>query len=179
MHCRPPKDFRPVGEGGDRIEWVSFEKNPPPFIKPKVRKGRRKQGVLYEQKVHERLREEVLRQGFGNYFSGQWIRFKEEEDRPRWCQIDGLLVSPTTSTITIFEVKYQHTARAWWQLRRLYLPVLAARARLNRSNPPWRFEVCEVVKWYDPAVLFPEDVTLVRDPFNIPRGKFGVHILTP
>ena len=80
--------------------------------------------------------------------------------------------------MVVYEMKYSHTARAWWQLRRMYEPLLRAYT-LQTNDANWTIEVCEVTKWYDPQVDFPEPVTLVRDPSSIPKGKFGVHIWSP
>lgn len=74
------------------------------------------------------------------------------------------------------EIKYQHTSDAWWQVEHLYLPVL------RWAFPPdlWSFARVEVVKWYDPAVAFPERVSLiphVDKAFGAPG--WPVHILKP
>jgi len=72
------------------------------------------------------------------------------------------------------EVKYQHTPNAWVQLVRLYLPVLE-----SAFGPLFRYATCEVVKWYDPAVVFPQRVTMTPDLLNVRPGEFGVHIWKP
>jgi hypothetical protein len=68
-------------------------------------------------------------------------------------------------------VKYNHTSDAWAQLKLLYLPVLQAifPAKL------WQFDCCEVVKWYDPAVVYPEPVVLAHD-ITMRHQAFKVHI---
>ena len=128
--------------------------------------------MRYERKVHEHY--EGL---FGAaYAASPWFIFKElGVDRPRWCQPDGLFFDPWRGTLTVVECKLQHTADAWWQLRWLYLPVLSA------AFPPnlWSFRLLEVVKWYDPAVKFPERVKLRADIRDAREGEFGVHIWKP
>jgi hypothetical protein len=42
----------------------------------------------------------------------------------------------------------------------------------------WTFDFCEVVKWYDPAVLFPEKIVLAQE-VSIPHPAFKVHIWRP
>lgn len=96
-------------------------------------------------------------------------------DKPRWCQPDGLLFLPYIGQITIVECKLQHTSDAYWQLRWLYLPVIAKAFPATE----WNYGVCEVVKWYDPAVHFPERVKLRKDVRSTKPNEFGVHIWKP
>jgi len=78
-------------------------------------------------------------------------------------------------TITIVEVKLQHTSDAWWQVKQLYLPIVAT------AFPPdlWRYNYVEVVRWHDPAISFPENYRLVPDLLALGEDQFGVHILNP
>lgn len=126
------------------------------------------QGIRYERKVQEHLSN-----CYGDlYHPSPWFYF-ETEGRRRWCQPDGLLLDPWAGRITICEVKYQHTSDAWWQLQRLYLPVISA------AFPPglWSVACLEIVKWYDPATVFPEPVALVARPDQCPPApRLGVHI---
>jgi hypothetical protein len=84
-------------------------------------------------------------------------------------------MDPRRGVVTILEFKYQHTSDAWHQLTRLYLPVLSQLF----PRKLWRFALCEVVKWYDPATVFPCPVTLAKDPLLLRPGQFGVHIWSP
>lgn len=103
---------------------------------------------------------------------GPWIEFQEKcSRRVRWCQPDGLLLDPFTGRAIILEVKYQHTADAWWQLTHLYLPVLAA------LLPGWKFPLVEICKWYDPATSFPVAPRMLADPLEAREDLLGVHIL--
>ncbi len=106
------------------------------------------------------------------YLPSPWLHFREEgQEDFRWAQPDGLLIDGIKGIITIVEIKYSHTADAWWQVRRLYLPVL------QKLFPPnlWRYEALEVVKWYDPDTVFPEKVQLVDNPMRS-SSHFKVHI---
>jgi len=67
---------------------------------------------------------------------------------PRFCQTDGLLRDD--AGVVIFEVKWHFTADAWWQLKKLYAPVVEAALR------PKRLQFVVVCKSFDPAVAFPE-----------------------
>lgn len=128
-------------------------------------------GVKYEKKVHG-----VLGDRYGtDYMPSQWIRYRSHDERVRWCQPDGVLVDRKTKTLTIVEVKYNHTALAWWQLFRLYLPVLE---RLFDGHG-YAFRCVEVCKWYDPAVRTPAAVRLRDSLENVKENEFAVHILSP
>jgi hypothetical protein len=74
--------------------------------------------------------------------------------------------------MTIAEIKLKHTADAWWQLRRLYEPVLA---KLFGADQ-WRFSFLEIVRWYDPHTAFPQAHALIREPSRMTPGALGVHI---
>lgn len=164
----PAKGFRPAGV----VEWVRYSPVPPPFIHKQRRYGKRAQGVRYEGKVQEHL----LSLYPENYIPSPWFCFSElGVDRIRWCQPDGLLILPLSGLIILMECKLQHTSDAWWQLRWLYLPVIA------RAFPPnlWKYGFCEVVKWYDCAIPFPEAIKLKANVADVRAEEFGVHIWKP
>ena len=171
--CPPPNKFNPVVGVAD-AQLVRYR---PPFITRTRRTGRRAQGVKYEQRAHDHHVE--LLEPY--YVPNQWFRFRESPapgtvpGRWRWCEVDALLVRPSTGRITIIEYKYQHTSDAWWQLRRLYEPVV----RKLFCPPFWSIALCEVVKWYDPAVKFPEPLRMVRDIRDAVPGSIGLHIWKP
>jgi hypothetical protein len=143
--------------------------SPPPELRKRRYTGRRLQGIRYERAVHEHL---SWRYG-GWYLASPWLKFFAE-GRWRWCQPDGLLFQPELGKITIVEVKYQHTLDAWWQVRHLYQPVLEH----MMPSSLWRYEVCEVVKWYDPAIQYPERIVLANE-VDMPHHNFKVHIWKP
>lgn len=164
----PPRRFNPVGP----IDLVRFSSTPPPFVKAKKKRGRRAEGLRYEARVHEYL----LDLYEGHYIPSPWFRFREVgKNRERWCQPDGLIISPLEGKITIVECKLQHTTDAWWQLKWLYLPIVMS------AFPPrlWKYSVCEVCKWYDPAIPFPEKVTMTPFIDAVRGDEFGVHIWRP
>jgi len=169
MICPPPDRFAPA----HKVQWAKWAKGAPPFAaKRQRRSGRRAQGVRYEKKVHEYLAAVYP----DEYVASPWIYFQESgADRPRWCQPDGLLFDLQKGIITIVEVKYQHTSDAWWQLTQLYRPVLEKIFPLTL----WQMQCVEVVKWYDPATVFPERVALLEEPTERLKSGFGVHIWKP
>ena len=165
-HCPPPRGFKPART----ITWAHLRPGPPSFIKRKRPRGRKALGVRYERKVLDHLETSASLP----LLRSPWIEFGElEQGRPRWCQPDGLLLDPWEGRIVLLEVKYQHTADAWWQLTQLYSPVL------QKLLPQWDICKVEVVKWFDPATSFPEKPLLLPDPVDAGRDGIHVHILKP
>jgi hypothetical protein len=161
--CPPPKRFKPARD----VVWAKVYNGTPSFVEERKRRGKRALGIRYEKKVHG-----CMSLIYGEkYFSNPWIRFAESDGTLRWCQPDGIIIDITRGKIVIVEVKYQHTSDAWWQLRELYLPVLRTLFGKN-----WDYQVCEVVKWYDPATAFPEPVYLMKEVGLVHSDRFGVHI---
>lgn len=143
---------------------------PPAFALERAkRKGRKMEGIRYERKVHEHLE---ARSEY--YLASPWIVFIVD-GRPQWCQPDGLHFDLDRGILTVIEVKYSHTADAYRQLRMVYSPVLA------RLFPPnlWDIRLVEMVKWFDPAIAFPEEISMCPDPFNHSSYAIGVHIWKP
>lgn len=158
-----PKGFRPAGE------FLRPQFSDPPALRRRRYTGRRRQGIQYEKAVHEYLG--VM---FGDfYLPNPWLKFFTE-GKWRWCQPDGLIFRPDQGRIVIVEVKYQHTADAWFQVRQLYQPLIQA------IFPPrlWAVDAVEVVKWYDPLTIFPERVVLASSP-DLDNPAFKVHIWKP
>lgn len=157
-----PEGFRPAGE----VQWAQQ------IYQPRLRRvaytGARRQGVLYERKVQEHLSEL-----YGDdYMPGPWFKFYAAGSlEARLCQPDGLIIQPQKGRITLVEIKYQHTPLAWWQLKKLYHPVL----RKICPETLWKVDFCEIVKFYDPLISFPEPVVLACHVL-MPSDKFKVHI---
>ena len=161
----PPPKFKPaVG-----VRQAHCSQEPPPFINGnQIYRGRRALGKSYEKRVHEHLGEL-----YPGYVPGQWFKFTDGSSRERWCQPDGLIFDLELGGICVVEVKYQHTADAWWQLNELYMPVV------RKAFPGWTVTMCEVVKWFDPAVVCPQRPRLCRMPDLAAVGDFGVFIWKP
>lgn len=168
MPCPPPRRFKPVGD----LVWAEFCDAPPFLRDGKRRRGRRAEGIRYEQKAQRHLHS-ILDEG---YSSSPWMRFREADaPRPRYCQPDGLLFDIEGGKITIFEIKLQHTIDAWWQLEHLYLPVV----RFLFPSSLWDIATIEFVKWYDPATSFPVRPRLREDLRAARPEEFAVHIWKP
>lgn len=126
----------------------------PPFITRKKSRGRFATGIRYEKLVHEVLEFHCLGRPGLELRMAQWLEFTDKTGK-RWCQVDALILDAAQRVATVFEVKYQHTADAWWQLKQLYEPVLAV------ALPGYRFRLVEIVHWYDQATQWPQTVRLI------------------
>lgn len=179
----PPKKFIPAGF----VVWAQFFPGEPEFTKGSKPRGSRADGVRYEAKAQEYLRKTLAPATEGSdssqsleLLSSPWLVYKSgnREARDRFCQPDALLINSERKHITIVEIKLQHTAAAWWQVRQLYEPVL------RRIYTNYSFSALEIVKWLDPSVAFPETFYYAKSPLdrgedNESKSKFGVHIFDP
>jgi len=170
----PPKGFRPSG----RIGAVRWHTGTPNFAKGNTGgSAAQRAGISFENKVQRRLID-----FHDNYWPGPWITFSAPAPGnlgTRWCQPDGLVVDLRRGFCTIVEIKISHTADAWWQLERLYRPVVS---KLMGEN--WEIRTVEICKYYDVETVLPERHELVdsidppsyTDRMNVlvwPRGEYG------
>lgn len=101
-----------------------------------------------------------------------WLFFRTGGHKTHFCQPDALIVRP--KSVVVVEVKLRHCTRAWWQLRRLYQPVVQV------IYPNCKVRLLEVVRWFDGHEPFPEPWSMVEDPRAISwRHPIGVHIWAP
>lgn len=151
----------PVG----RIAVHSIGHEAPGFVRDIRRRGARRRGQIYEQRVHEELERR-----YPTYLGSLWFGFQDDEGS-KWCQPDGLLLNPWKGLITILEIKYQHTPQAHEQLFDIYAPVVAA------AFPEYDLRCVEVVKWFDPFVRTQRKPHLCEDLARAKPFAFNVHIL--
>ena len=143
-----------------------------PFITQGRSQGAKAAGRQYEKKVQEYL----LSRFPESYVNSPWIRYQSIPGAPwRLCQPDGLLIDIQGGKITVVEIKIRHCAEAWWQVRRLYEPVV----QCIFGADCFEYAAVEVVRWYDPHTHFPESFTLVNNPATVDPTRFGVHICQP
>jgi len=167
--CPPPKGFIAAVD----VRRARFLSAQPPFIRRGRSRGRFAVGVRYERQVQDYLSLLALGQPEIEHRNGPWLEFTDKSGR-RWCQPDALLVNAGRQDCIIAEVKYQHTADAWWQLKWLYLPVLQA------AMPGYSFRLLEIVHWHDPLVAWPERSVLTPNVEATPRGNsIAIHIFNP
>lgn len=162
-----PARFVPAGA----VEIARLSATPPPFIRKRRYTGRRADGIRYEHKVQDHLNYNFP----DTYVPSPWFHFKQVGiDKYRWCQPDGFIMDIPRGIITCIEIKYSHTSDAWWQTKQLYIPVMEC----VFPKDLWKIQVCEIVKWYDGTIPFPEAIEMASEP-DRPSKKFKVHICRP
>lgn len=161
----PPERFRCA----ENVRSVVLSPHAPAFARKGSRKGAKGAGLRYEARVQRTF----LSDYYSTYLPSPWFRFVDDCGM-RWCQPDGLIIDAVSGRIIIVEVKTSHTGEAWWKLHKLYLPVVRA-----LFGDGFEYRCLEVVRYYDPATLFPL-VKLTAEPSAAPPLPFtGVHICTP
>lgn len=111
--------------------------------------GGKTAGLRFERQVGKALSERYPL--FVNHIS---FTFYTADSGRHLCIPDGILLNG--NEVIILEIKHRHTADAWFQLRRLYQPVV--QRALGRPT-----RLIEVVKSYDPLVRFPEPHYICQD----------------
>jgi len=161
--CPPPPRFQSAE--GVRSAWAVASG---PFGRTPTLRGRsaaQKGGIRYERKVQSALAAEYGR----HFLPSAWFQFlTKESDLRRWCQLDGLVRHRDQAgdeSVVLFEVKTHFTSDAWWQLRKLYEPVVRA------AFSPKHVVLVVICKHFDPSVAFPESYELVdKDPAPFLKG---------
>lgn len=136
----PPVRLR-LAHGVDRAVAIEC-----PFTRREAKRSEaQKVGLRYERKVKA-----VLSKRFGKLaLEGQWFKY---HDNSGWsvCQTDVTILFPDIQHIAIIEIKARHCADAWWQLKRLYDPVVRCAFR------PRSVSLFEITRSFDGAVTWPE-----------------------
>jgi hypothetical protein len=144
----------------------------PSFVRPNRAKGAKAVGLRYEKRVLE-----FLASKHKHFVASPWFRYtlRNLPNRINYAQPDGMFIDISQGLITLVEIKYAHTADAYFQLVDKYVPIVSR----FFNGGDWRIAVCEVVSWYDGATAFPTQVRLLDDPLAARPGFFGVHIARP
>ena len=151
-----------------QVVWARISPTSPAWSNGPRLRGKRRQGKIYEHKVHGYLE----RRAGDRFLPEPWLQYMEYSDGPvRYCQPDGIICDVQAGTITPVEVKLKHTEGSFWQLRELYLPVLQA-----VFGPDWSYPLLTVVRWYDPFIPYPVEPALAPDPLALSEGGVNVHI---
>jgi hypothetical protein len=169
---QPPRNFR----SAETVQWAELRQRGPwqTNLPPPVRTAAQRSGQRYERRAHQALSARFSpERGTLLYAPAMWIAYSVSgEGKLHWAQPDGLLIDLKRGLITVLEIKIRHTTDAWWQLRKLYEPLIR-----KLFGSAWRYAVCEVVRWYDPVVRWPEQLVFSADPGGLPANSFGLHIL--
>lgn len=151
---RPPRGFHIV----EYPRNVRFSGEPAPRNRGHTQA--QKMGLRYEQKVHD-----VLSAIYEAQFTPSPCILFEEGTRLRRAIPDGILM--LGNCVVVVEVKYTHTEFAWWQLKRLYEPLI------TRIYPGKTIRCVEVCHTYDPGTIFHAH-RLVESLHALPETDVGV-----
>lgn len=124
-------------------------------------------GHRHERRMHKYLETIAPR----DYLASPWIEYETALGDWGVCQPDGILFFWDAGILLILEAKIRHTEQAYWQTENLYLPVVGV------LFPLWEYAICEVVRWYDPAVRFPVQPQIVTELAYCSASTFNVFIL--
>lgn len=153
----PPPSFRSLHSVPEILRY-----QPQPYCRAQGQTTAHKVGLRYEAQVHDWLGDT-----FGYYDPTPLIEFRDNGEYRRAIP-DAVLVK---DHVVVFEIKHQHVPEAFWQLRRLYAPLL-------REYFSSRLVSCvEICRTYDPATPFPVPVVLIDDIkewCSKPRKDLGV-----
>lgn len=142
LATRTPSSFKPIVGTPSNVAFSDFKHG-----KGRGHTAAQKAGLKYEERVLEKLSQE-----FPLGFRAQpSINYSDSSGR-RLAIPDGIL--RYRDSVVIVEIKYSHCELAWWQLRKLYQPLL-----LHLTN--YHISLLEICKSYDPSVAFPEPVQLI------------------
>ena len=161
----PPPQFVKLPQG--EIHSAGFCEAPPQLGKRSRSSGVQKAGLAYEKKLDAFLRNSYPP---ASMVSHPWLWYIDGSGVRRYCQPDFLLYHP--SYIVVAEAKLRWTSDAWWQLRRMYLPVL----RLVYAQELRPLVIC---RSYDPAVQISEPVRLCDGTQDCTADAFNVFVWRP
>lgn len=150
-----PRGFKPA-VGCSRVEICStpqFAANAKGGIR-----GAKAKGIRYQEKVVQLLEE----QGYEGV-PGMWFRF-EKRGQVRYAQADWVGFDYLQGKITIAEIKLSRVPQAWWQLNRLYRPLVQA------IFPKWNIALCEIADGVY-SVAVPEEVPVIQKLDSAEAGK--------
>jgi hypothetical protein len=100
------------------------------------------------------------------------FRFRSEGKQFDQFAIPDALYISSSNVLTIFEIKLKHTADAWHQLKKLYLPIVA------KAYPGYEINLCEICASYDRGVQIPKATIIDLLPAfaATPTDFFGVYL---
>lgn len=117
-----------------------------------------------------RVRDWAFRGTFsGTISEGPWFSYEDSSSGLHFCQPDFLFDG--SGVLVVVEAKRTFSADAWWQLQKLYVPVL------HKVRPGALVVPLCVCKSFDPHTVIPEPVNLVQDLMDCKPGRFNVLVL--
>lgn len=150
LTLRPPRGF--AGVCAEDIHRVYLTKNP--HRGSGRHSGAQKAGLAYESKAKEWLEGQCP-----HVVLGQWFYYVTRRER-HYCQPDAIIfdgpITERPRCITIVEMKIRWTELAWWQLTKLYAPVV------EHFYQPQELRLLCLTRSFDPATVVPGPVSLLE-----------------
>lgn len=128
--------------------------------------GAQKAGLAYQKRIGALL---TSSRPPSTLELGPWFWFVDSRTVRHYCQPD-ILLHLADGRIAVGEIKIRWTADAWWQLRKLYLPVLG---KVFPGRVLLPFVVC---RSFDPAVRCGESPTLIDNLDALSASSFSVMV---
>lgn len=156
----PPRGFKGV-RGLSSVSII----DEPQFAKTHGNvKGSKRKGLLYQERVVDYL-DQVKGEDW-EAIPGLWFEFQESRGR-RFAQADWVGFCPKDGLICIAEIKLSRVPLAWWQLNRLYKPLV------QKLFPEWKIATLEITATvYNVAI--PEPTPVVRELHKAQAGQTSV-----
>lgn len=120
-------------------------------------KGSMRRGLLYQDRVTDYLDTQI------EGIAGPWFRYSNGVKPPRYAQPDWLGFDFERGFLYIAEIKLTRVTNAWWQLNRLYKPIV------QKVFPKWDIVLLEVSTTAD-VLMLPEEVKVVH---KVQDAKLG------
>lgn len=148
MRAKKPRKIKPV----KGLKWARLVDQPQFAQTTRTPKGVKGKGVRYERQVQEKLEQNIPDSWVG--VCGPWFQF-EDSNGVRFAQADWIGFNVDELYICIAEMKLSRVPEAWWQLNRVYKPLV-------QEVFGWDTALVEITANLRHLVL-PEDVKLSHD----------------
>lgn len=157
----PPTYIRYLPQGDITCAWPE-----PNYCRPspRPRNPAKRRGLAYQNRV---LDWAVGASGGAELVRGPWYCFGDSSPGRHYCQPDLLVIRGAITLVC--EIKLRWTVDAWWQLQRLYLPVLRVAHGSGRVFVP-----VVVCGGYDPALPPPDPAHLIDNLASAEPDKFNI-----
>lgn len=147
-NCYPPRGFKSV-RGLSAVRMIEE----PQFAKTNGNvRGAKRKGLLYQEQVVDRL--DALCGDRWEPLAGPWFEFVDFSGH-RYAQADWIGFDIRSGIIALVEIKYTRVPDAWWQMNRLYRPLLA------KLFPQFKIAMLEIATNVV-NVKVPEEVQIVH-----------------
>lgn len=158
--ARPPKGFKGV-RGLSSVRVI----DEPQFAKTHGNvRGSKRKGLLYQERIVDHL--DQVKGEEWEAIPGLWFEFYESRGK-RFAQADWVGFNPKEGLVCIAEVKLSRVPLAWWQLNRLYKPLV------QKLFPEWNIALLEITATvYNVAI--PEPTPVIRELGKVIPGKTSV-----